>query len=402
MTASPRKAIIWSLVLIATVAGLYFAFQPKPIPVDMATIDIGPLEVTVGDEGRTRIREVYEVSAPVTGRVLRLEIAAGDQVVKGKTELVVIQPGDPTFLDRRNRAQAESTAKAAQAAFKFAEADLARTKAEFDFTRTELERAKKLASQKNLSAQGLDRALLDFKKAGAAMATSQATLSMRRYEWEATKAALIDPSGSTRDKDLKTVTVFAPIDGRVLRLLRESEAIVQAGTPLMELGNSNDLEVVVDLLSNDAVKVRPGAPVSIIDWGGEGEIRGKVRLIEPYGFSKISALGIEEQRVNVVIDLLTADPVKLGLGHGFRVNTKIQVWKNDQVLRAPLSGLFRYANNWAAFVVEGGKAVLKNLTLGRRNAQFAEIISGLKEGDEIILYPGDRVDEATPVVNRGE
>ncbi|MCW9036127.1 MAG: HlyD family efflux transporter periplasmic adaptor subunit [Alphaproteobacteria bacterium] len=402
MTSNPRKAVLWTVVLIVVVIGIYVAFQPNPVPVDTATISKGSLEVSVGDEGRTRIREIYEVSAPVTGRVLRIEGAAGDQVKKGETALVVIQPSDPTFLDRRNRAQAESAVKASEAALKFAEADLARAKAEFDFTFTELKRAQKLAARKNLSAQGLDRASLDFKKAGAAMATAQATLDMRRYELESSKAALMDPIASAKEKDQKTVTVYAPIDGQVLRLLRESEAIVQAGTPLMELGNPNDLEVVVDLLSSDAVKVRAGAPVRIVDWGGEGEITGKVRLIEPYGFSKISALGIEEQRVNVVIDLLTKDLRKLGLGHGFRVNTKILVWQNDSVLRAPLSGLFRHANEWSTFVVHEGQAMLKKVKLGRRNANFAEITEGLKEGDQIVLYPGDRVDDGISVQQRSD
>jgi len=404
MSANPRRYILWGLVLVVVAGGIYMAFQPKPVAVDLAVVAAAPMAVTVGDEGRTRIREIYEVSTPVAGRVLRLERSVGDAVTKNETVLAVIQPGDPAFLDRRNRTQVRSAIKAARAALKLGEADLARTKAEYDFAGNELRRAEALAAKRNLSAQSLDRAQLDFKKAGAAMATAKATMQMRRYELEEIEAALINPSvkAEGRPEGGCCVEIKAPVNGRVLRLLRQSESIVQAGTPLVELGNPKDLEVVVDLLSTDAVKVLPGATTKIIDWGGEGDLVGSVRLVEPYGFAKVSALGIEEQRVNVIIDFAADQKKAQTLGHGYRVNTRITVWQRDGVVQVPLAALFRHQNKWAVFVAKNDIATIAYLELGKRNSEAAEVLGGLAKGASVVLHPGDRISEGVALLDRAE
>jgi HlyD family secretion protein len=404
MTANPsiKKFILWPLVLLVVAAALYMAFKPKPVAVDLATIEVGPMTVEVGDEGRTRIREIYEVSTPVAGRVLRLESSVGDLVRKNKTVLAVVQPGDPAFLDRRNRTQALSAAKAARAALKLGEAELARTKAEYDFAGNELKRAESLAAKRNLSAQKLDRARLDYVTAGAAMATAEATMEVRRYELEQAQAALIAPSGAgtTLPEGECCVEIKAPVNGQVLRILQESETIVQAGTPLVELGNASDLEVVVDLLSTDAVKVKPGASAQIVDWGGEANLNGTVRLVEPYGFAKVSALGIEEQRVNVIIAFAPDQKAALPLGHGFRVNARITVWQEDRVVKAPLAALFRHQNKWAVFKDKAGVATLSYLELGKRNREVSQVLKGLSPGERVILHPGDRIDDGVELLDR--
>ena len=394
---------VFGLAVLLLLAGLiYLSFKPKPIAADLAQVERGPLAVTVGDEGRTRVREVYVVSAPVGGKVQRIEAKAGDPVVKGDTVLATIRPSAPQFLDERDERRAKANVKAARAALSLAEATLARTKAALDFAETELIRARKLTAKKAASKKDLDEAELNYKTAGAEMASARAAMDMRRYELETAEAALIQPNES-RDT-LPTVgccvEVHAPIVGRVLKVLRESEAVVQAGEPLVELGDPTDLEIVVDLLSEDAVKIARGAEAAIENWGGPGALRGKVRTVEPYGFTKISALGVEEQRVNVVIDLTDPREKWDRLGHGYRVDAKVTIWQADDVLQVPLSALFRTGDAWTVFAVENKQAVLKKVALGQRNQRVAEITDGLKQGETVILHPSDKIEAGTAVTAR--
>lgn len=301
------------------------------------------------------------VSAPVGGKVQRIEAKAGDPVVKDDTVLATIRPSAPQFLDERDERRAKANVKAARAALSLAEATLARTKAALDFAETELVRARKLTAKKAASKKELDEAELDYKTAGAEMASARAAMDMRRYELETAEAALIQPNESQETPPTVgcCVEVHAPIVGRVLKVLRESEAVVQAGEPLVELGDPTDLEIVVDLLSEDAVKIARGADATIENWGGPGALKGRVRTVEPYGFTKISALGVEEQRVNVVIDLTDPRGKWDRLGHGYRVDAKVTIWQADNALQVPLSALFRTGDTWTVFAVENNRAVLK-------------------------------------------
>ena len=393
----------WLVFFVAVVlAGLLYAFWPQPVQVDTATIARGAMEVTIDGEGRTRVRDVYVVSAPVPGRVQRIESRSGDEVSAGKTLLAIVRPTDPTFLDRRARAQAEASIKTAEAGFALARAERSRARAELDFASAELVRARKLAERGNLSQRNLDKAVLAERTARAALATAAAGLTMRSYELETARAALIQPGSGedVSDNAACCVEVFSPVDGRVLRVLHESEAVVAAGTPLLEIGDPGDLEIVADLLSSDAVRVTEGAPVSIEDWGGGDLLSGRVRRIEPSGFTKISALGIEEQRVNVIVDFTQERSRRVRLGHGYRVEVRIAVWRGVDVLRLPLGALFRTNEDWAVFAIVDGVAATRTVRIGHRNNHVAEIVGGLAEGDVVILHPGDQIADGVRVAAR--
>jgi HlyD family secretion protein len=385
-----RRILWYALLATALVAGLVYAFRPQPVSVDLANVERGDVRVTIDGEGKTRVREVYVVSAPIAGRVLRSEHHVGDDVVANQTLLAEIQPEDPTFLDRRARAQRESEAKAAQAAFALAQADQARAVAELEFARSELKRSEEL-----------DQARLDYRSAKAALDTANATVEMRRFQLETARAALIQPSAPNGNSHESSccVNVYAPVDGRVLRLLHESEGVVTAGTPLIEIGNPADLEVVVDLLSSDAVRVRDGADVTIVDWGGTS-LSGRVRRVEPFAYTKVSALGIEEQRANVIIDFTEPREKWERLGHGYRVDAYILDWQGKEVLRVPMGALFRDGESWAVFVDEQGTAKLRHVEIGHNNGRWAEVLDGLAQGTRVVLHPGDRVYDGVRIAPR--
>ncbi len=389
------------IVLGLAAAGLAYAFRPQAVPADFATIGRGTLMVTVDDTGRTRVRDVYRVSAPVAGRLLRIEARVGDAATAGETVLATIEPSDPTFLDRRSRSQARAEVKAAEAALALAQAELNRVRAELTFARSELERARTLVLRNNISKRAVDKAGRDVSTGQAAEESAAATVRMRRHQLEMARAMLITPSQKrSKAGGQCCVDVRAPVSGRVLRLIQESEGIIAAGTPLLEIGDPGDLEIVVDLLSSDAVKVREGAAVMIEEWGGGTTLAGTVRRIEPYGFTKISALGIEEQRVNAIIDFAEPRQKWSSLGHGYRVETRIVVWQGENVLKLPLSALFRDGEDWAVFALVGGKAKRKRLGIGRSNASEAELREGLAEGDKVVLHPSDRIVEGVELVAR--
>jgi len=402
MTPSLRRALTTAAAVLLVAAGLAYAFWPRPVFVDLAPVTRGPLQVTVGDEGRTRVRDVYVVSAPVSGRVLRIEAQVGDAVTAGDSVLATVEPTDPTFLDRRSQSEAEASAKAAEAAKALAEAELTRVRAELDFARAELHRARSLATRGNISQSALDRAELEYQTRRAGVASAQAALKVRAFELETARARLIVPGGEGDGRRAASccVQVRAPESGRVLRVLHESEGVVTAGTPLIEIGDPRDLEVVVDLLSTDAVKVAEGARAMIEDWGGGPVLGGRVRRVEPYGFTKVSALGIEEQRVNVIIDFIDPPETWRALGHGFRVQVRIVVWQGADVLRLPMSALFREGDDWAVFVDNDGIARLRRVTIGRANSLQAQVLKGLAEKDRVILHPGDRIADGTRIVRR--
>jgi HlyD family secretion protein len=388
-------------VLLA--GALIYVFWPRPVPVDLGAVTRGTVRVTVGDEGRTRVKEIYVVSAPITGRARRIEIHVGDPVVADETLLATIQETQPTFLDVRSKSKAQAEVKAAEAAKALAQAEVARAKAELEFARTDLNRARSLAARGNISQRALDRAELEVKTREAALATAEASLRVRIFEFETALAALIEPGQGAALADVETrccVKVLAPVNGRVLRVLHESEGVVEAGTPLIEIGDPRELEVEVDLLSSDAVNVVEGAEVEIVRWGGDETLAGRVRRVEPYGFTKVSALGIEEQRVNVIIDFTDPPERWRPLGHGYRVETRIVVWRGDGVLKLPLSALFRDGDAWAVFVLDDGRARLRHVDLGRTNSLEAQVLDGLEEGEQVVLYPSDRVFDNVRIVAR--
>ncbi len=387
---------------LALAGVLTYAFWPQPVPVDLVAVESGPLRVTVDEEGRTRVKEVYVVSAPIAGLVLRIGGHVGDPVAANDTVLATIMPSAPEFLDIRSLAQAEAEVRAAEAARDLASADVVRAQAELEFAKAEWERAKSLAERGNISRSALDRADLDVKTREADLATKRAALEVRMFELENANARLIVPRQPEIGPDgvACCIPVLAPVNGRILKVMRESESVVAAGTPLVEVGDPRDLEIVVELLSTDAVRVSEGADVVIEAWGGSADLRGRVRRIEPYGFTKISALGIEEQRVNIIVDFAGAPTEWRRLGHGFRVETRIVVWQGEAIIQVPVGALFRVGDDWAVFVVQDGRARVRRVSVGKRNAREAQILGGAEVGEQIVLHPSDRVHDDARVIAR--
>jgi HlyD family secretion protein len=387
-----RQRMILLGLLLALVAGLVYAFLPRPVPVDGVTLSRGPLQVTVNEDGRTRIKERYVISTPLGGRLLRVELHPGDVVEAGKTLLTTIEPTDPELLDPRARAQAEARVKSADAVCKQAIALLERARTAWEFAQAELDRVKSLYRENTLSHQELDNAEQKERTTAAELKSAQFARQIADYELELVRAALLrtKPSDS-QNLDSGQFPILSPISGRVLRVFQESSAVVLAGARLLELGDPTDLEVEVDVLSGDAVKIKPGAKVFLEHWGGDAPLRGRVRLVEPSGFLKISALGVEEQRVNVIVDF--AEPVakRPTLGDAFRIEARIVIWESDDVLKLPVGALFREGDDWAVFVVADGRTKLRRVKIGQRNDLEAEVTDGLSPNTKVIVHPSDKV-----------
>jgi HlyD family secretion protein len=376
---------------LALAVALALLFRPAAVPVDLAKVGRGPLMVSVSDEGETRVRDMYVVSAPVPGRMRRIELEAGDSVVADKTVIARIEPSDPASLDVRSAAEARASVDAAAASRTHAAAQVRRAQAELEFAQSELARIRILARSHTVSENDLDSAERRAKTADAALGEARAEQQVRESEYHVARARLMTPASRSRTADCDCVTVYSPVSGDVLRIVTESEGVVQSGTPILEVGDPDKLEVVVDLLSSDAVQVQAGQRAVIEAWGGSAPLEGVVRRVEPFGFTKVSALGIEEQRVNVIIDIKEPRQQWQRLGHGYRVEPRIVLWEGPDVLKVPLSALFRQGARWAVFVADGGKAVLREVDIGHENGLEAEVTSGLEVGDRIVLHPGDRV-----------
>lgn len=401
-TASERRLLFWLPIAIIAIAVLAWLFWPRAVPVDFASVRRAPIEVSVSDEGETRVKDVYVVSAPVPGLMRRIALEAGDEVIAGTTVTARIEPSDPSFLDVRTEAEARAAVRAAEAARKLAAASVRRAEAELDFAQAELARYRVLAERHTVSESELDAAERRARTAAAALDEARAGLRVRDSELTQARARLMEPGLARRSRreGCDCVDVYSPVSGRVLRVLEESESVVTAGTPLVEIGDPAELEIVVDLLSTDAVKVRPGQTVRIEAWGGDGALEGKVRRVEPFGFTKVSALGIDEQRVNVIIDFTDPPERWRRLGHGYRVEPRIVLAAADNALVVPHAALFREGGSWAVFRHDGGRARLRRVALGLDNGLQAEIREGLAEGDQVVLQPGDRVSDGTRITAR--
>jgi HlyD family secretion protein len=401
MQANQRRILLWSVLGGAVVLALFISFRPQAVPVDIQVAGRGSLIVTVDEEGETRVRDVFVLSAPVAGRMLRIEAEAGDEVIANKTVVAEIEPVDPTFLDLRSEAQAQAAVRAAESARTLAQAEVDEAAAELEFARAEVERARELIVDNTISQRALDDAERNYKTANAAYATTLAGLQVRNFELERARAELLSPAQSRARRDeCECVPISAPVDGRILRVLHESEGVVPAGEPLVEIGNPADLEIVVDLLSADAVKVATGQRVIIEGWGGDQSVEGRVRRVEPFGFTKISALGIEEQRVNVIIDFTSPREEWARLGHGYQVDLRIVLWEGDDIIKLPLTALFRNGDEWAVFVDADGRAAIRAVTVGRRNGLEAEITEGLQAGERVVMHPSDKVIDGVRIAGR--
>jgi HlyD family secretion protein len=371
------------VVLVLVVGGLVAAaLWPQRIEVESAAVVRAPMEVTIDEEGETRVRERFTVSAPVAGRLLRIDLEPGDAVVAGKTVVARLAPASPPLLDARTQGESSAALQAAAAAVEQAVAERARTAAQLDHARQSLVRSRQLASSGAVSRADLDAADVTARQAESALAAATAAVERAQKEGEVVRARLRVPPRVER-----TVEMVAPVSGVVLIRRRESESVVAAGEPLMDLGDPADVEVIVDLLSTDAVRVAAGGVVRIEGWGGDTPLAGRVRRIEPSAFVKVSALGVEERRVNVIVDL-DAVPHDCKLGDGYKVEARVVVWAGTAVT-VPLGSLFRRGEEWAVFVVSNGRASSRQVTLGERNAEVAQVLHGLEPGERVVLHPPD-------------
>lgn len=364
-----RAQWIWAGAGAALALFLAFMAWPRPTEVDVAAIDRGEVRREIVDEGRTRIHDVFVVAAPVSGELQRITLEPGDPVSRGQA-VADIEPADPALLDARIAAEARANVAAAQSAVAAADAQL-------DLARRDQDRVSRLAQQGFASSAALD-------SANSALRAARANAAARRSELQRARAA----AGMGGARARVSTQVRSPVSGKVLRLLQESETVVAAGSPLMEIGDPRDLEIVAEFLSQDAVLLRAGAPAYIEGWGGDQPIPARISRIEPYAHTKISALGVEEQRVNVIVRLEDPDAAP-PLGHGFRVDVRAVVSQQDDVLRVPTDALVRNGSAWAVFRIEGGRARLTPVTLGDGGDRFRAITGGLQAGDRVVLFPGD-------------
>jgi HlyD family secretion protein len=384
MKLSPKRLVLF-LALLAVVAFAVLALRPRPVAIDAARAVRGPLRVTVDEEGETRVRHRYIVAAPVGGRLERIVLDEGDGVAVGQ----VVARLDPAPLDPRGREQAEARLAASRATWREAEARVAHERAALAEARRRLARAERLGAAEVVPAEEVDAARTAVRTAETDLEAATSRARAAAYDVESARAALLEslpgaPAGS------RAIELRAPAAGSVLRVCQECEKVVAAGAELIELGDPRDLEVVVDVLSSDAVKIPPGAAMRLVaGWEGGGEeLLARVRVIEPSGFTKVSPLGVEEQRVNVVADLVSP-PGRLG--DRYRVEARIVLWEEEDILKIPAGALFRGPDGWAVFTVEDGRARRRAVEVGHRNSDEAEILKGIAEGEVVILYPSDAI-----------
>jgi HlyD family secretion protein len=385
-----------ALGVVVVVAIGVWAFMPSAVAVDIVTVARGDIEVTVNEEGRTRVRDRFVVSAPLPGRMERIELEPGDAVVAGKTAVAQFRPTPPALLDVRTRAELEARAKAAESAVGGARAERDRIQAELKFAQSELERARKLVEERVIAAREIEAAQRQAETLQRALQSAEFGIRTSEHQLELARASLIQSRGATA----AAIPLYSPVNGVILRVLQESAAVVPTGQPLVEIGDVTNLEIVSDLLSNAAVRVKAGQQVRIEQWGGDHPLQGRVRRVEPSGFTKISALGVEEQRVNTIIDFEGPLDARQGVGDGYRVEVRVIVDSRKNVLTVPTSSLIRNGDEWAVYVVEGDRAARRLVQLGQRNSLLAEVTDGLSENERIIVYPSDSVADGVDVIPR--
>jgi len=387
-----NKRLIAAVLVVAAIVAV--ALWPESMDVTVARAERGAMQVTIDEDGETRIRDRFTISAPVSGRVQRIELEPGDTVVRGKTVLARIMPAESPLLDQRTRGELQAAVEAAVAAVGQAQAERQRATATLERARSTLRRQQELMKAGAIASDSLEAAETAVTTGEEALRAAEFTTRRAEYELQLARARLAAPTSSGG-----AVQIRSPIDGIVLKRFRESESVVPVGEPLLEIGEASRMEIVADLLSTDAVRIAPGADVLIEQWGGGHSLHGRVRRVDPSGFMKVSALGVEEQRVNVVIDF--TDPSEAGrLGDGYRVEVRVVLWREDDVLKVPVGTLFRQGDEWAVFVVDAGRARRQVVQLGQRNENDGQITGGLETGATVVLHPPDTLTDGMAVTVR--
>jgi HlyD family secretion protein len=391
-----RALIVLGLLAAAVV--IVWAVMPGRIPVEVVAVTKGRFIVSVDEDGKTRVRERYAVAAPLAGRLGRVRFKVGDQI-RVDDAVATIMPSPVPFLDLRSRRETEERLGAAEATLERAKAGVERAVAQSDQARNDLARTRTLVDRGASTVQALERADLAMRVADRDLRAAEFQNHAAEHELNQTRALLARYRDGA-DVPPETWNVTAPVAGVVLKVAQESETIVQPGTPLLEIGDPRDLEIVVDVLSTDAVEIRPGAEVAIEHWGGQEELAGRVRRVEPAAFTKVSTLGVEEQRVNVLVDLVSTAEQWAGLGDAYQVDARITVFTQEDATIIPTGGLFRHGESWNVYVTKDGRAEIREIKILRRSGRLAAVATGLTAGELVIVYPSDRIASGVRVVLR--
>lgn len=377
---------------VVVAAALIYGFWPQPIVVETVAVTRGPLLVTVDEEGKTRVIDRYVVSAPVAGFARRIELDVGDSVEQNHT-LVELEPLRSQVLDPRSRAEAQARVAAAESSLHAAEQNVQAAKADADYATSEVKRLRKLAKDGLISQGDLERAEALARSTRAAQRSADFAVEVARYERDAARTALRYSAAQHKDAAAERVAVSAPVTGNVLKIFHQCEGVVDAGQALLEVGDPSAIEVEVEVLSADAVRIKPGTPIEFERWGGPKPLAGVVRVVEPVGFTKVSALGVEEQRVLVIADITSPREQWQRLGDGYRVEAKFILWEGSDVLQVPANTLFRYNDAWAVFTVQGNQALRRTIQIGKRNGLIAQVLAGLTEGEQVITHPDNSIED---------
>ncbi len=391
--AAVRKRGSWRrfiphAIACALVLAIVAALMPKPIEVETAQVTTGPLTVSVLEEGKTRIRHRYMISSPIVGWLNRVELRAGARIEAGKTVLATLAPEPSNFLNPRAQAEGEARVKAIEAMRMQRETQIERAKAALDLAGKEMARAKELKQSGAIATKDWDAAESQVNILTRELHMAEFALRTVEFEFAQAQAAVMQAQSPTPEK-IEPLKILAPVDGFVLNVVEESARVVAPGTPIMEVGDPRDLEAEIELLSSDAAGVRAGAEVSIEQWGGDLPLRGRVTVVEPGGYTKISSLGVEEQRVKVRVDFLDPLPAGYTIGDRYRVEARIVTWRGESVLQVPAGALFRRGGDWMAFVIEGGRARLTKVEVAHLNGDAGEVLGGLRAGQVVVVHPPD-------------
>ena len=395
------KRFLKVILVVISIGLLVFAFIPEKLQVDITEVTKGDLTISVEGEGKTRIHDIYTIYTPVEGRVTRIESDAGDVVIAGKTLIANMYPANPAFLDKRSETQAKADINGAEAALSLSHSRVRQTQAQLAFSQSEYKRTQELFNNNMVSIAELERAEIQLTMQQAEKETAIANRALMEARLKAAKAKLLQPeSVNNMQSKACQICIYSPVDGRVLRILHRSEGIIPVGIALVEIGDPKDLEINIEMLSTNAVKVKVGDKALIKRWGGTQDLVARVKVIEPSGFTKISALGVEEQRVNVI--LMLTDPYEKwqSLGNAFRVEADIIIDQIKGVSKIPLSALFRQNGLWSVFKVVDGTVVLQTVKVGKRNNFFVEIMQGLSVGEQVIVHPNNSVETGKKVIQR--
>jgi len=392
-----RRELLIALIVILIAGAIIYGFIPKPVPVEIATVSRGPLQVIIEEEGKTRLKDRFEISAPVSGTIGRMDWNVGDLVQAGQ-KLCEISPLKSALLDPRSHAEAEDRVAAAEASLRTAKSRVMADAASAQYARSEYNRIKQIYDKQMISRSELDRAEAEKRRANANLQSSRYAVDTARYSLEEAKNALAHFATEGDESENDRIAIHSPVKGQVLAVFKESEGVVSASQVLMEVGDPHALEVEVEVLSADAVRIKEGMPVLLDRWGGEEPLDAKVRLIEPVGFTKISALGVEEQRVRIIIDITSPTKEWYRLGDGYRVDARFILWQGEDVLQIPENALFRHNSGWAVFIVNReNKAELRQIERGKSSGLQAQIISGLEEGETVITHPDEQIEDGRKI-----